>query len=102
MSYQHSTATRWFRSQHPGKLHHVSLATITCLIRKCRRPVARFKIDCGPGPCLFVLQVTFGPNLEAETEVKVQFSGEELYGKVSGGSHAHIVCCIAVGGARPP
>ncbi|CBJ31751.1 conserved unknown protein [Ectocarpus siliculosus] len=27
------------------------------------------------------LPVTFGPNLEAETEVKVQFSGEELYGK---------------------
>lgn len=27
-------------------------------------------------------QVTHGPNLEAETEVKVQFSGEELYGKV--------------------
>ncbi len=26
--------------------------------------------------------MTFGPNLEAETEVKVQFSGEELYGKV--------------------
>lgn len=30
-----------------------------------------------------MLQVSFGPNLEAETEVKVQFSGEELYGKVS-------------------
>lgn len=29
------------------------------------------------------MQVNFGPNLEAETEVKVQFSGEELYGKVS-------------------
>lgn len=28
-------------------------------------------------------QVTFGPNLEAETEVNVQFSGEEVYGKVS-------------------
>lgn len=28
-------------------------------------------------------QVKHGPNLEAETEVKVQFSGEELYGKVS-------------------
>lgn len=27
------------------------------------------------------LPVSFGPNLEAETEVKVQFSGEELYGK---------------------
>lgn len=29
------------------------------------------------------VQVTHGPNLEAETEVKVQFSGEELFGKVS-------------------
>lgn len=27
-------------------------------------------------------QVTHGPNLEAETEVKAQFSGEELFGKV--------------------
>ncbi|CAM9973050.1 unnamed protein product [Sphacelaria rigidula] len=30
---------------------------------------------------VFFVQVTHGPNLEAETEIKVQFSGEELFGK---------------------
>ena len=43
----------------------------------------------------FFLQVTFGPNLEAETEVKVQFSGEELYGKVREG--AELAGSVAVG-----
>ena len=38
--------------------------------------------------------MSFGPNLEAETEVKVQFSGEELYGKVC-------CCSAAVGGWGP-
>lgn len=72
------------RSRLPVFFHGSSVCVTSSSTEAATAAGPRHALDagCWASTCLDALQVTFGPNLEAETEVKVQFSGEELYGKV--------------------